>query len=167
MNNGRTLKIFLVDGAPNGLLTAEIMNWTGHVLTGPRSRLSELVQRPEGEGGRDDPGVDDVLAGVDAAGRAPRRGEPRGLREGRKRHRAGVVVPREPHGDLLSAERAREARRALAVGEVRGVGLRGAVGGAPRGRLGHRAGALEPHREAERGAVAHQVEVQTERGGHG
>lgn len=47
MNNGRTLKIFLVDGAPNGLLTAEIMNWTGHVLTGPRSRLSELVQRPE------------------------------------------------------------------------------------------------------------------------
>jgi Domain of unknown function (DUF4357) len=47
MNNGRTLKVFLVDGAPNGLLTAEIMNWTGHVLTGPRSRLSELVQRPE------------------------------------------------------------------------------------------------------------------------
>jgi len=47
MNNGRTLKIFLVDGAPNGLLTAEIMNWTGHVLTGPRSRLPELVQRPE------------------------------------------------------------------------------------------------------------------------
>jgi len=47
MNNGRTLKIFLVDGAPTGLLTAEIMNWTGHVLTGPRSRLTELVQRPE------------------------------------------------------------------------------------------------------------------------
>lgn len=36
-----------MDGAPNGLLTAEIMNWTGHVITGPRSRLDELIQRPE------------------------------------------------------------------------------------------------------------------------
>ncbi|GAB3380477.1 GIY-YIG nuclease family protein [Azotobacter armeniacus] len=47
MNQGRSIRLFLVDGSPNGLLTAEIMNWTGHVLTGPRSRLSELVQRPE------------------------------------------------------------------------------------------------------------------------
>lgn len=47
MNKGRTLKVFLVDGAPNGLLTAEIMNWTGHVITGPRTRLAELVLRPE------------------------------------------------------------------------------------------------------------------------
>ena len=47
MNTGRTLKLFLVDGAANGLLTAEIMNWTGHVLLGPRSRLAELIQRPE------------------------------------------------------------------------------------------------------------------------
>lgn len=47
MNAGRTLKVFLVDGVPSGLLTAEIMNWTGHVITGPRSRLSELIQRPE------------------------------------------------------------------------------------------------------------------------
>lgn len=46
-SNGRTLKLFLVDGVPNGLLTAEIMNWTGHVITGPRSRLGELIQRPE------------------------------------------------------------------------------------------------------------------------
>ena len=49
MSKGRTLKVFLVDGAPNGLLTAEIMNWTGHVITGPRSRLSELIQRPEAQ----------------------------------------------------------------------------------------------------------------------
>jgi hypothetical protein len=49
MNKGRTLKVFLVDGAPNGLLTAEIMNWTGHVITGPRSRLPELIQRPEAQ----------------------------------------------------------------------------------------------------------------------
>ncbi len=46
-STGRTLKLFLVDGVPNGLLTAEIMNWTGHVITGPRSRLRELIQRPE------------------------------------------------------------------------------------------------------------------------
>ncbi|MFV0278067.1 MAG: GIY-YIG nuclease family protein [Parahaliea sp.] len=36
-----------MDGTPGGLLTAEIMNWTGHVITGPRSRLGELLQRPE------------------------------------------------------------------------------------------------------------------------
>jgi hypothetical protein len=47
MTKGRTLKVFLVDGTPNGLLTAEIMNWTGHVVTGPRSKLSELIQREE------------------------------------------------------------------------------------------------------------------------
>ena len=49
MNKGRTLKVFLVDGTPTGLLTAEIMNWTGHVITGPRSRLTELIQRPEAQ----------------------------------------------------------------------------------------------------------------------
>lgn len=47
MSVGRSIRLFLVDGTPTGLLTAEIMNWTGHVLTGPRSKLSELVQRPE------------------------------------------------------------------------------------------------------------------------
>ena len=47
MTQGRSIRLFLVDGTPNGLLTAEIMNWTGHVLTGPRSKLSELVQRQE------------------------------------------------------------------------------------------------------------------------
>lgn len=34
MTQGRSLRLFLVDGTPNGLLTAEIMNWTGHVLSG-------------------------------------------------------------------------------------------------------------------------------------
>lgn len=47
MNLGRSIRLFLVDGTPTGLLTAEIMNWTGHVLTGPRSKLAELVQRLE------------------------------------------------------------------------------------------------------------------------
>jgi len=41
------LKQSLLQKAFAGELTAEIMNWTGHVLTGPRGKLSELVQRPE------------------------------------------------------------------------------------------------------------------------
>jgi len=47
MSQGRSIRLFLVDGSPTGLLTAEIMNWTGHVLTGPRSRMKEIVGRPE------------------------------------------------------------------------------------------------------------------------
>lgn len=47
MSQGRGIRLFLVDGSPNGLITAEIMNWTGHALTGPRTKLTELVQRPE------------------------------------------------------------------------------------------------------------------------
>ena len=44
---GRTIRLFLADGSPTGVLTAEIMNWTGHVLTAPRSRIVEVLQRPE------------------------------------------------------------------------------------------------------------------------
>lgn len=47
MTQGRSIRLFLVDGTARGLLTAEIVNWTGHVLTGPRSRLGDVVQRPE------------------------------------------------------------------------------------------------------------------------
>ena len=47
MTQGRSIRLFLVDGSPSGLLTAEIMNWTGHALTGPRTSLPELVKRPE------------------------------------------------------------------------------------------------------------------------
>jgi predicted GIY-YIG superfamily endonuclease len=43
------VRLFLVDGNPAGLLTAEIMNWTGHVLAGPRSELPKLLARPEME----------------------------------------------------------------------------------------------------------------------
>lgn len=44
---GRTVRLFLVDGSPTGLITAEIMNWTGHVLVGPRARLAEVLEREE------------------------------------------------------------------------------------------------------------------------
>lgn len=44
---GKSVRIFLVDGTPTGLLTAEIMNWTGHALVLPRSRLAEALNREE------------------------------------------------------------------------------------------------------------------------
>ncbi|MEM5277471.1 GIY-YIG nuclease family protein [Cupriavidus taiwanensis] len=47
MSNGKSIKLFLADGTPGGIITAEIMNWSGHVLAAPRSRLADLLQRPE------------------------------------------------------------------------------------------------------------------------
>ena len=47
MINGKSIRLFLADGTPGGLLTAEIMNWTGHVLAAPRSDLPALLNRPE------------------------------------------------------------------------------------------------------------------------
>lgn len=44
---GKSIRLYLVDGTPQGILTAEIMNWTGHVLSGPRTKLPELLKRPE------------------------------------------------------------------------------------------------------------------------
>ncbi|MGJ0508753.1 MAG: GIY-YIG nuclease family protein [Methylocystis sp.] len=45
--HGRTVRLFLVDGTPTGLMTAEIMNWTGHVLVSSRSRLADALMREE------------------------------------------------------------------------------------------------------------------------
>lgn len=47
MSQGRTVRLFLADGTPTGVLTAEIMNWTGHILVTPRSRLADALKRPE------------------------------------------------------------------------------------------------------------------------
>jgi hypothetical protein len=44
---GKTIRIYLVDGEPTGILTAEISNWTGKVLVAPRSQLADLAKRPE------------------------------------------------------------------------------------------------------------------------
>ena len=44
---GRSIRVFLADGTPGGLLTAEIMNWTGHIVAAPRSDLAALLRRPE------------------------------------------------------------------------------------------------------------------------
>jgi len=45
--SGKQVRLFLVDGTPGGLTTAEITNWTGHVLSAARSDLGDLLQRPE------------------------------------------------------------------------------------------------------------------------
>jgi hypothetical protein len=44
---GKTIRIFLADGEPTGILLAEISNWTGKVLVAPRSQLDQLTKREE------------------------------------------------------------------------------------------------------------------------
>lgn len=46
---GKQVRLFLVDGTPGGLMTAEIMNWTGHLLKGTRDKLGEIRSRPEAQ----------------------------------------------------------------------------------------------------------------------
>ncbi|MCP9229884.1 GIY-YIG nuclease family protein [Mesorhizobium sp. LMG 17147] len=41
--------MFLVDGSPSGIVTAEIMNWTGHALLAPRSEIGRIRKRPESQ----------------------------------------------------------------------------------------------------------------------
>jgi len=45
--SGKQIKLFLVDGVPGGLTTAEITNWVGHVLAAPRSDLKKLSAREQ------------------------------------------------------------------------------------------------------------------------
>jgi len=45
--NGRTLELFFVDGRPDGLMVAELFNWTGHVLFAPRTQIKQALERPE------------------------------------------------------------------------------------------------------------------------
>lgn len=47
MTHGKSIRLFLADGAPTGIITAEIVNWTGHVLSAPRAKLSSLLKREE------------------------------------------------------------------------------------------------------------------------
>jgi len=44
---GQTVRLFLVEGTSTGIITAEIMNWTGHLLVAPRSKLAEALAREE------------------------------------------------------------------------------------------------------------------------
>jgi hypothetical protein len=44
---GRSVKLFLADGTPYGIRTAELGNWTGKAVVCPRSDLAKLGKRPE------------------------------------------------------------------------------------------------------------------------
>ena len=46
-NFGKTIKIFLIDGEPNGRMTCELSNWTGKALKIPRKKIKESSDRPE------------------------------------------------------------------------------------------------------------------------
>lgn len=46
---GKQVRLFLIDGTPGGMLTAEIMNWTGHVIAASRSDLADLLRREEAQ----------------------------------------------------------------------------------------------------------------------
>ncbi len=56
-----TIKLFLVNGSPTGLRTAEISNWTGLATAGPRSDLESLLKREQLE----KPGIY-FLTGIEA-----------------------------------------------------------------------------------------------------
>lgn len=45
--SGKHIELFLVDGTPGGLTTAEIIGWTGHVLRGERQQLADFLKREE------------------------------------------------------------------------------------------------------------------------
>src|SRR5208337_2911804 len=44
---GRSVRLFLIDGTPQGMRTAEVGNWTGLALVCPRTDLVRLGTRPE------------------------------------------------------------------------------------------------------------------------
>lgn len=44
---GRSLELFYIDGHLDGMITAELFNWTGHVFVTPRTRLTEALKREE------------------------------------------------------------------------------------------------------------------------
>lgn len=47
MAAGRSVRLYLAEGSPTGIVTAEIVNWTGHVLSAPRTRLEGALKREE------------------------------------------------------------------------------------------------------------------------
>ena len=47
MDDSATVKIFLTRGSPTSVRTAEISNWTGKAVAGPRSQIEEMLKREE------------------------------------------------------------------------------------------------------------------------
>lgn len=44
---GKSIRLFLAEGTPHGLISAEIVNWTGRMLVVNRTDLDKLAHRPE------------------------------------------------------------------------------------------------------------------------
>ncbi|CFX18414.1 conserved protein of unknown function [Candidatus Filomicrobium marinum] len=44
---GRSLELYFIEGKPDGMLTAEVFNWTGHILMTPRTRIGAALSRKE------------------------------------------------------------------------------------------------------------------------
>lgn len=81
---GQTLELYFIEGRPDGMLTAQLFNWTGHVLQTPRTRLAEALRRPESS----QTGVY-ILLGEDENGRQKAYiGETEDLRERLRNHEA-------------------------------------------------------------------------------
>ncbi len=47
MQFGKTIKIFLIDGDPNGRMSCELSNWTGKAYKIPRTKVKDCVDRPD------------------------------------------------------------------------------------------------------------------------
>ena len=45
--SGKHIDLFLVDGEPGGITTANVSGWTGHILSGPRTSLTRILDRKE------------------------------------------------------------------------------------------------------------------------
>jgi hypothetical protein len=44
---GKTLRLFLADGTPSGIVVAEIINWSGQLIRLPRPLLRAFLERKE------------------------------------------------------------------------------------------------------------------------
>jgi len=63
-NFGKTIKLFLIDGDPNGRMSGELSNWTGKAYKIPRIKVKECSDRPD----LNNPGVY-LLFGKDETGK--------------------------------------------------------------------------------------------------
>ncbi len=70
MKFGKTIKIFLIDGEPNGRMSCELSNWSGKAYKIPRIKIKDCTDRDDLTGtgvyllfGKDDAGKDQVYIG--------------------------------------------------------------------------------------------------------
>lgn len=47
MKDTATVKLFLAEGSPTSVRTAELSNWTGKAVAGPRSNIEDILKRDE------------------------------------------------------------------------------------------------------------------------